>query len=486
MTVVTRFAPSPTGFLHIGGARTALFNWLYARHYGGHFFLRIEDTDKIRSTSEAVEGIFSSLRWLEITWDGDIRFQSSFAVRHTMVAQRLLACGAAYYCYCTPEELTDMRLRSRRNDSSNRNRLVSSGYDGRCRDRSSQNVPPDVKPTVRFRMPREGETVLNDLVQGRVTVANSQLDDMIILRADGTPTYMLSVVVDDHDMGITHVIRGDDHLTNTFRQIQIYLAMEWNIPQFAHIPLIHGQDGSKLSKRHGAVNTEVYRDKGFLPEAMRNYLARLGWSRGNAEIFTTEQAVAWFDLKKVGRNPARFDVTRLTTLNAHYLRETDDTRLMILILPRLAAYLKKPLDNDLCRERLIAAIPSLKTRVRTITELAESAIFYVQTRPLRLDDKASQQVNLLDRSILLEVIRCLSAEEVVWDTKLLEDRMRNLASENCILFSQVAQPLRAALTGRVVSPPIFEVMQILGREETVGRLNDALYQGKGSDGNNPS
>ena len=367
MSVVTRFAPSPTGFLHIGGARTALFNWLYARHHGGAFRLRIEDTDRSRSTQHAVDAIFEGLTWLGIDWDEEAVFQFSARSRHVAVAHRLVDEGKAYYCYCTPEELATLREQQRSAGEPVR-------YDGRWRDRPASDAPAGVKPTVRLKVPYEGETVLSDSVQGDVRVANSQLDDMVLLRADETPTYMLSVVVDDHDMGITHVIRGDDHLTNAFRQAQLYTACGWDLPTFAHIPLIHGPDGSKLSKRHGALGVEAYRAMGFLPEAMRNYLLRLGWGHGDDEIISDQQAVEWFDIVNVGRSPSRFDTHKLTHLNGVYLRAASDERLCQLITPILEESLESALTEDK-RNLLTRAMPGLKERAKTVTELATLATF---------------------------------------------------------------------------------------------------------------
>ncbi|VBB69445.1 Glutamyl-tRNA synthetase [invertebrate metagenome] len=466
MTIVTRFAPSPTGFLHIGGARTALFNWLYAQHWGGRFHLRIEDTDRVRSTSSAVNAIINSMKWLEIPWDGDILFQSSRIARHISVANQLLKCGCAYFCYSTMKELAQMREAARRAGQ-------PIGYDGRWRDRDSAEAPPGVLPTIRLRVPREGETVLDDLVQGRVIVMNKQIDDMVLLRADNTPTYMLSVVVDDHDMGVTHVIRGDDHLLNAFRQAQIYQAMGWDLPQFAHIPLIHGPDGTKLSKRHHALGVETYREMGFLPIAMRNYLIRLGWSYGDTEIFTKEQAVTWFDIRDVGRSAARFDIAKLTALNAYHLRRTDDSHLVSLVLPHLATLIGMPV-SDVGRSRLGVAMPSLKIRARTISELARIALFYVQPRPLLLDDKACQQLNTAGLAVLAVIAEYLSASDRVWNAQSLEDDTRYFAISKGITLSKLTQPLRASLTGSTTSPPIFEVMKILGREETLARLEDVL------------
>ncbi|MFQ5775040.1 MAG: glutamate--tRNA ligase [Kiloniellaceae bacterium] len=461
--VVTRFAPSPTGFLHIGGARTALFNWLYARHHGGLFRLRIEDTDRKRSTPEAIEAILDGLTWLGIHWDGEVVHQFPRAARHAEAARRLLAVGKAYSCFCTPEELEEMRRKAR---AEGRSVL----YDGRWRDRDPSEAPPGVKPVIRFKAPRAGETVIDDLVQGRVTVANDQLDDMVLLRTDGTPTYMLSVVVDDHDMGITHVIRGDDHLTNAFRQAQLFKALGWPLPAFAHIPLIHGPDGAKLSKRHGALGVEAYRDMGYLPEALCNYLLRLGWSHGDDEIITTEQAIAWFDLDAVGRGPARFDFAKLDSLNGHYLRQAEDARLVEAILPRLARTIGHEVDAD-GRDRLARGMAGLKMRAKTLKELAENAAFYVAGRPLRLTARAAK---LLDAEACGRLGRLLPRLEALdeWSETMLEEAVRAFAEAEGVKLGQVAQPLRAALTGSDASPGIFEIMAVLGRAESLARIAD--------------
>ncbi|MBI5165585.1 MAG: glutamate--tRNA ligase [Magnetospirillum sp.] len=463
MTVVTRFAPSPTGYLHIGGARTALFNWLFARHLGGTFLLRIEDTDRARSTEDAVAKIFEGLQWLGLDWDAPPVFQFARAGRHAEVARQLVAEGKAYYCYCSPDELTAIREEQKAKGLPMR-------YPGIWRDRDPAEAPPGVAPVVRLKAPQEGDTAIADLVQGEVRVSNQQLDDMVLLRGDGTPTYMLSVVVDDHDMGITHVIRGDDHLTNAFRQYQLYLACGWEVPVFAHIPLIHGPDGAKLSKRHGALGVEAYRDMGFLPEAMRNYLLRLGWSHGDDELITTEQAVAWFTLDSVGRSPARFDFARLTTLNGHYLRQADDRRRNELVMPLLAERLGAPVAPA-AAARVRAGMAGLKERTKTLPELADTALFYVKTRPLALDDKAGKQMDAPARAELAAFAATLGPD-LPWTRDALEEAARAFAEANGLKLGKVAQPLRAALTGTTVSPPIFEVMEILGREETLGRIGD--------------
>ncbi len=461
MSVVCRFAPSPTGFLHIGGARTALFNWLYSRRWCGRFLLRIEDTDRARSTPEAIDAIFDGLRWLGLDWDDEPVFQSARTERHAEVAEELLATGRAYRCYASADELAAMREAARAAGWPVR-------YDGRWRDRDPAEAPPGVAPAIRLKAPQTGETTINDLVQGRVTVANDQLDDMIILRADGTPTYMLAVVVDDHDMGITHVIRGDDHLTNAFRQQQIYEALGWQPPLIAHIPLIHGSDGAKLSKRHGALGVETYREMGFLPEAVGNYLLRLGWSHGDDEIISRDDAIRWFDLDAVGRAPARFDLAKLTSLNAHYIRVADERVLADDVLQRL----HKKLDGRMvpaARDRIERGLPGLRERARTLVELADNATFYAITTPIPMNAEADRLLTHDNRRLLGDVAVAL-ADPSEWTDEAIEERVRRFAERYSLKLRDVAQPLRAALTGSTVSPPIFEVIAVLGRAETLARL----------------
>lgn len=461
MTVVTRFAPSPTGFLHIGGARTALFNWLYARHHGGIFRLRIEDTDRVRSTEVAIDAILEGVKWLGLDWDDETVFQFARAGRHAEVAHQMLSAGKAYYCYCTPEELEQMREAARAAGKPVR-------YDGRWRDRDPKDAPAGIKPVVRLKAPTEGETVLVDQVQGEVRVGNEQLDDMVLLRGDGTPTYMLSVVVDDHDMGITNVIRGDDHLTNTFRQIQVYRNMGWDCPQFAHLPLIHGPDGAKLSKRHGAVGVEAYRELGYLPEALRNYLLRLGWSHGDDEIIPTAKAVEWFDLDAVGRSASRFDYAKLDNLNGHYLRETDDRELAADTAARLGVA-----GDEAATERLVKGMAGLKARAKTLKELAENAAFYVAARPITMADKAKSLLTPEAVALLKDLLPALQAVSD-WQASAIEAAVRNFVETKGVKLGQVAQPLRAALTGSATSPGMFEVMEVLGREECLGRITDTM------------
>jgi len=465
MTVVTRFAPSPTGFLHIGGARTALFNWLFARHHNGKFLLRIEDTDRKRSTDEAVEAIYDGIKWMGLNWDGDAVSQFSRVGEHKKAVEKLLASGNAYKCYCTPEELTAMRENARAEGRPMR-------YDGRWRDKPDSDAPSDVDPVIRLKAPQQGDTIIADMVQGDVNVANDQMDDMVLMRSDGTPTYMLAVVVDDHDMGVTHVIRGDDHLTNAFRQHQLYAALGWDTPIFAHIPLIHGADGAKLSKRHGALGVETYRDDGFLPEAMRNYLLRLGWAHGDDEVISTEQAIEWFDLDGVGKSPSRFDVAKLTNLNAQYMREADSAMLADLIEPTLGERLGRDLSDDE-KLRVIKGMDGLKERAKTVVDLSDSAFFYIAPRPLDMNEKATKL--LADGGVdKVAALRDKLAALSEWTHDAMENTVRELAETQEIKLGKLAQPLRAALSGSNVSPGIYDVMEVLGRDETLGRLDDVL------------
>lgn len=464
MSVVTRFAPSPTGLLHIGGARTALFNWLYARHAGGSFLLRIEDTDRKRSTPEAIDAILDGLSWLGLHWDGEPVYQYSRRARHAEIALALVERGLAYRCYCTPEELAAMRERARAEKRSVR-------YDGTWRDRDPSEAPPGIDPVVRFRAPEDGTTTIDDAVQGRVELANAELDDLVLLRADGTPTYMLSVVVDDHDMGVTHAIRGDDHLTNAFRQTGIFRALGWTPPVYAHIPLIHGSDGAKLSKRHGALGVEAYREMGILPHALLNYLCRLGWSHGDDEMFTVEQAVEWFDVADVNRGAARFDPAKLRNLNGLHISTADGADLMALIVPHIEKRLAKTLP-EMAMDRLRAAMESLKSRAKTMNDLVDSSLFYVAERPLEYSDKAARLLDNEARRRLAELGGAFLDLDR-WTQEEIERAVRAFCDSREIKLGKVAQPLRAALTGTDVSPGIFEVAAILGRDETLGRIDDA-------------
>lgn len=468
-TVVTRFAPSPTGFLHIGGARTALFNWLFARSLGGKMLLRIEDTDRARSTQGAIDAILDGLKWLGLDWDGEPTFQFARADRHREAVEQMLADGRAYRCYAGAEELEQMRALAQAEGRPPR-------YDGRWRDRPASDAPAGVSPAIRLKAPTEGETIIDDLVQGRVVIPNKDLDDLVLLRSDGTPTYMLAVVVDDHDMGVTHVIRGVDHLTNAARQTQIYQALGWSVPKMAHIPLIHGPDGAKLSKRHGALGVEAYREMGFLPAALRNYLARLGWSHGDDEIFSTEQAVEWFDIGSVGRSAARFDQLKLQNLNGHYMRATPDDELLAAFKASLP-YLP---GGEEARDKLEAtgrwdafavALPGLKERAKTLVELLDGARFLLDERPLAVEPAAEGLLTADARALLGELSGRLAALDP-WTADGAEEIVRSVAEDAGVKLGAVAQPLRAALTGRKTSPGIFDVLVALGREESLGRIAD--------------
>ncbi|MDR1474899.1 MAG: glutamate--tRNA ligase [Holosporales bacterium] len=464
MSIVTRFAPSPTGFLHIGGTRTALFNWLFAKNMGGKFLLRIEDTDRERSTQEAVNAIFSGLRWLGLDWDGEAVFQFSRAPKHREVVNELLENGNAYYCYCSQEELAAMRDQAKAAGLAPR-------YNGYWRDRDSKQAPAGVKPVVRLKAPTEGKTVLEDLVQGTVVTCNTQLDDMILLRSDGTPTYMLSVVVDDHDMNVTHVIRGDDHLTNTFRQIQIYQALGWQIPKFGHIPLIHGPDGAKMSKRHGAVGVEAYKALGILPQTLCNYLLRLGWAHGDDEIIPTEKAVEWFNIEGIGRSPSRFDMNKLLNLNSHYLRQAENDKLIDSIAEFLPNNLSAKLsDSADYRQRLVIGINGLKQRAKTLAELATGAQFYLLDAPLPMNDKIKLLLSEREsREILKKLTEALKVFNE-WNEASLHILVKDFSNGLGIGLGNVAKVARAALTGSEISPSIFEIMQALGKQETLNRL----------------
>ncbi len=484
-SVVTRFAPSPTGTLHIGGARTALFNWLYTRHTGGKFLLRIEDTDRERSKQEHVDAILASLTWLGLDWSGEPLYQFARASHHRSIGDQLLAAGKAYRCYLTPDELAAIRAKA---EAEKRPLIVESPW----RDRDPKHAPAGVKPAIRLKTRRDGETVIEDQVQGRVVIPNKDLDDLIILRSDGAPTYNFAVVVDDHDMGVTNVIRGVDHLTNTARQTQVYQALGWSLPAFAHIPLVHGPDGAKLSKRHGAQGVEEYQAMGYLPAALRNYLARLAWSHGDDEIFSTEQAIAWFDITDVGRSPGRFDFAKLADLNGHYIRAASDDELLAAIKAFLPLS-GNPATLDLVRQRvpawtggaalaeqfetagwdkLKAAIPALKERAKILPELVDGASFIVAKRPLALDDKAAKLLEADARATLAAILPALSAVKE-FTALSLEAAVREHAEKTGAKLGKIAQPLRAALTGRAVSPPVFDVMAVLGRNETLARIRDA-------------
>ncbi len=467
---VTRFAPSPTGFLHIGGARTALFNWLYAKNRGGKMLLRIEDTDRSRNSPEAVAAILDGLKWMGLTWDGEPISQYARVDRHREVAEELVRMGKAYRCYATPEELEEMRERAR---AEGRRAL----YDGRWRDRDPAEAPEGVAPAIRIKAPQDGVTIVPDVVQGDVTFPNADLDDFIILRSDGNPTYMHAVVVDDHDMAVTDIIRGDDHLTNAARQAIIYEAMGWPVPRMAHIPLIHGADGGKLSKRHGALGAEAYRAMGYLPEALCNYLARLGWSHGDDEIMSMEQMIEWFDIADVNKGAARFDIKKLEALNGHYIRNGDDDKLaeaLIALFPEMedGPYFSDRLTDEV-RHKLVAAMPALKERARTLVELADGARFLFAQRPLQNEEKAEKILADGGRAVLAELLPKLEALGE-WQVEALEALVRSFAEDADLKLGKVAQPLRAALTGRTNAPGVAEVLAVLGKDEALARIRDQL------------
>lgn len=469
--IVTRFAPSPTGFLHIGGGRTALFNWLFAKRFGGKMLLRIEDTDRERSTDAAIAAILDGLKWLGIDWDGDVVYQFARADRHREVARDLLAKGKAYNCYASQDELEAMREKARAEGKPMR-------YDGRWRDlggtdAEKQAIAEGRKPVIRLKAPLEGETIVNDHVQGRVTWQNKDLDDLVLLRSDGNPTYMLAVVVDDHDMAVTHIIRGDDHLTNAARQTQIYQAAGWAVPEMAHIPLIHGPDGAKLSKRHGALGVDAYRAMGYLPAAMRNYLVRLGWSHGDQEFFSTDEMIAAFGLETIGRSPARFDFAKLEHINGHYMRASSDEDLLSaieVILPDVGPERGWPSSfSPRLKANFLKAMPGLKERAKTLIELVDSAYYLYATLPLNFEPKAEALLADGGRERIAKLVPPLEAL-TEWTTASTDAAVRAFAEAEGLKLGQAAQPLRAALTGRATSPGLFDVMEVLGKDECIARL----------------
>jgi glutamyl-tRNA synthetase len=468
--VITRFAPSPTGFLHIGGARTALFNWLFARHHGGKMLLRIEDTDRERSTEAATAAILDGLKWLGLDWDGDAISQYERAPRHREVAEELVARGKAYYCYCSQEELVAMRELAAAEGRPPR-------YDSRWRDRPASEAPAGVKPVVRIKSPQSGDTLVSDTVQGEIRFPNKDLDDFILLRSDGNPTYMHAVVVDDHDMGVTHIIRGDDHLTNAARQTIIYQGMDWDVPVMAHLPLIHGADGAKLSKRHGALGVEAYREMGYLPAGLLNYLAKLGWNHGEDEIMTIAQMIEWFDTKDVNKGAARFDFVNLADVNGHHMRNADPawlTDVLLETIPFLSNHASvAQLAAPEKRAQLAHAMPGLQLRAKTLVELADSALYLVAKRPLALDEKAAALLNEEGVEMLRSVAPLFKAASD-WTAAGLDAIVRQLAEEKTLKLGKIAQPLRAALTGRSTSPGVFDVLEVLGREESLSRIDDQI------------
>lgn len=469
--IVTRFPPSPTGMLHIGSARTALFNWLYARNKGGKFVLRIEDTDRARFKPEWVQGIFDGLNWLGLNWDNEnVVYQFDQKDRHAEIANILLAQGKAYYCYCSQEELEEMRAHAKAQG-------LPTNYDRRWRDRDPKDAPANIQPVIRIKAPLTGESVIHDEVQGTVTIDNKQLDDFILLRSDGTPTYMLSVVVDDHDMGITHIIRGDDHLNNAFRQKVIFEAMSWPVPVFAHIPLIHGPDGAKMSKRHGATGLFEYRDLGYLPEAVCNYLMRLGWSHGDAEIFSRDQAISWFgDLKDINKGASRFDFEKLNSVNAHYLHHADDARLLDLVIPFIQS--KNIAVTPIGKARLLAAMNELKTRAKTILNIADDGAFFCKTIPFPYDEKAASHILSAHTLGIFESFKEHFNTLEVWQGDAIDSACRDIAAQKTSgKLGAVMMPLRAAITGTTASPHLAKAIEILGRDETLIRINAAMSYG---------
>jgi len=460
MKVVTRFAPSPTGFLHIGGVRTALFNWLFAKHYDGLFKLRIEDTDIKRSTQDAKEAIIDGLKWLDLNWDEEVVYQSKRIQRHIEIGKKLLKLGHAYKCYCSPEELTEMRELAKKEKRAPK-------YNGKWRDKDPSEAPKDIKPVIRIKCPQSGTTEINDIVQGNIIINNSELDDFIILRSDETPTYMLSVVVDDFDMEVTHVIRGDDHLTNTLRQKQIYIALCWNLPIYAHIPLIHGMDGGKLSKRHGALGVETYSAMGYLPESMLNYLLRLGWSHGDKEIISRKEAIKLFNLESIGRSSAKFDLDRLSSLNAVYINQKSNDQLASLIKDIYKE--KNVIVNSKQLLLLEEGMNGLKTRARTLNELAEMSSFYLEDSPINLDEKSKKILNN-NTKILLKNYHDHLIKLEIWEQNNIEEDIKLYCETNNLNLGKLAQPLRAATTGKSVSPGLYELMEVLGKVETLNRI----------------
>jgi len=465
MTIVTRFAPSPTGFLHIGGARTALFNWLFTRHHGGKFLLRIEDTDRKRSTQEAVDAIIDGIKWLGLDWDDNIHHQYESSLRHAEVAKQLVADNKAYYCYCTPEELSEMRKTAEAEGRRFR-------YDNTWRDRPTEEAPKDAQPSIRLKAPLSGNGTITDLVQGTITVPNEDLDDMILLRSDGTPTYMLAAVVDDHDMGVTHIIRGDDHLTNSFRQKVIYDAMGWTAPAFSHVPLIHGSDGAKLSKRHGALGVDAYRDMGYLPEALRNYLLRLGWSHGDDEIISTEQAIKWFGLDAIGKSPSRFDFDKLNHINAHYIQQADNQRLFDLIIDDAESASGSSAD-PYARDRILKGMDTLKTRANTLKQLADGAAFYI-ARP-DFTEKALTALNQSGIQIINDLMpRLDQLTPSQWNADDIKEIINQYANENELKPRKIFPPIRAAICGTMEAPSLFDVLDVMGKDESLARLKSTL------------
>jgi len=466
MKTVTRFAPSPTGNLHIGSARTALFNWLFAKNTKGKFLLRIEDTDKARSTKESINKILDGLKWLNLKWDGEIVYQSKSQKRHKEIAEKLLAKGLAYKCFCSEEDLNKMREEAKILKKPFR-------YNGMWREKNSKDAPQNIKPVIRIKSPIKGETVIEDIIQGTIRVSNEEIDDFIILRSDGTPTYMLSVVVDDYDMNVTHIVRGHDHLTNTFRQNVIYEAMKWNKPTTAHIPLIHGSDGSKMSKRHGAIDLEEYKIKGILPDALINYMLRLGWSHGDDEIISLENAIKWFRLEKIGKSPAKFDNEKLISVNSHYIKELNNDEIIKFLKSYYASKYKIKID-EISIKRLNLGLNDIKSRSRDMNQLAEMSLFYCSKFPLSTSRKAQKYINKVDKTIFKDLIVVLENIENDFKKQKIEEIMSKFLTEKGLKLSDIIQYIRAMITGLDVSPRIYDIMEILGFKEIKKRIKNFI------------
>ena len=467
MKIVTRFAPSPTGNLHIGSARTALFNWLFAKNIKGKFLLRIEDTDKVRSTKESIHKILDGLAWLNLQWDNEIIYQSKNQKRHKEVAEELLKKGLAYKCFCSEEDLNKMREEAKILKKPFR-------YNRMWREKNSKDAPQNIKPVIRIKSPIKGETIIEDIIQGTIKVSNEEIDDFIILRSDGTPTYMLSVVVDDYDMKVTHLIRGHDHLTNTFRQNVIYEAMQWNKPITAHIPLILGSDGSKMSKRHGAIDVEEYKTKGILPNALINYMLRLGWSHGDDEIISLENAIKWFSLEKIGKSPAKFDNNKLISVNSHYIKELNNDKIIKFLKSYYISKYKIKID-EISIKRLNLGLDDIKSRSRDLNQLAEMSLFYCSKFPLSISKKAQKYIKKVDKTIFKDLLVVLGNTENDFKKQKIEEIMSKFLIEKGLKLSDIIQYIRAMITGLDVSPRIYDIMEILGFLEIKKRIENFIH-----------
>ena len=469
MKTVTRFAPSPTGNLHIGSARTALFNWLFAKNTKGKFLLRIEDTDKVRSTKESIKKILDGLKWLDLKWNDEIIYQSLNQLRHKQVTEQLLEKGLAYKCFCSEEDLNKMREEAKILKKPFR-------YNRMWREKDPKDAPQNIEPVIRIKAPIKGESVIDDIIQGTIKVSNEEMDDFIIMRSDGTPTYMLSVVVDDYDMNVTHIVRGHDHLTNTFRQNVIYEAMKWDKPITAHIPLIHGPDGSKMSKRHGAIDVEEYKNKGILPNALINYMLRLGWSHGDDEIISLENAIRWFSLEKIGKSPAKFDNNKLISINSHYIKELNNNRIILFLENYYDKKYKIKLDK-ISIDRLTLGLDDIKSRSRDLIQLAEMSLFYCSKFPLSISKKAQKYIKKVDKTVFKDLLIVLENIENDFKKQKIEEIMSKFLTEKGLKLSDIIQYIRALLTGLDVSPRIYDVMEILGYNEVKNRINKVKIDG---------